>query len=82
LMDAEGGDPVEISADPQMMRRYDENLKSWQAEIERYCQGRSRTILRLIQAFQLKIWYSRQCASMGCCANSSLTHYKYSLFAW
>lgn len=45
LLDAEGGDPVEISADPQLLRRYEENLKSWQAEIERYCQGRSMTYI-------------------------------------
>jgi uncharacterized protein (DUF58 family) len=41
LLDAEGGEPVEISADPQVMKRYDEQLHAWQAEIERYCQGRN-----------------------------------------
>lgn len=41
LLDAEGGDPVEVSADPQLMRRYDESLRSWQGEVERYCSSHS-----------------------------------------
>jgi uncharacterized protein (DUF58 family) len=40
LLDAEGGAPVEITADLETLRRYDENLRSWQAEIESFCNGR------------------------------------------
>jgi uncharacterized protein (DUF58 family) len=41
LVDVEGGNPVEISADLEVLRRYRENLASWQAEIESFCSGRS-----------------------------------------
>jgi hypothetical protein len=37
LLDAEGSEPIEISADPDLLRRYDAGLQSWQAEIERMC---------------------------------------------
>lgn len=40
LLDAEGGEPVEISADLDLLRRYDESLRAWQAEIESFCSGR------------------------------------------
>ncbi len=40
LVDAEGGTAVEISADLDALRRYRENLTSWQAEIESFCSGR------------------------------------------
>jgi hypothetical protein len=40
LVDAEGGNPVEISADLDLLRRYRENLASWRAEIESFCAGR------------------------------------------
>ena len=40
LLDAEGGDPVEITADLETLRRYDESLRAWRAEIESFCSGR------------------------------------------
>jgi uncharacterized protein (DUF58 family) len=40
LVDVEGGAPVEISADLDTLRRYRENLTSWQVEIENFCNGR------------------------------------------
>lgn len=40
LTDVEGGPPVEISADLELLRRYSENLASWRAEIESFCNGR------------------------------------------
>jgi uncharacterized protein (DUF58 family) len=41
LLDAEGGDPIEITADLDVLRRYDDNLRSWRGEIESFCNGRS-----------------------------------------
>jgi uncharacterized protein (DUF58 family) len=41
LIDAEGGEPIEITADLDVLRRYDENLRAWRAEIESFCNGRS-----------------------------------------
>ena len=40
LLDAEGGAPVEISADLETLRRYDAGLRSWLDEIENFCTGR------------------------------------------
>lgn len=40
LLDAEGGEPVEITADLEALRRYDENLRAWRTEIETFCNGR------------------------------------------
>jgi hypothetical protein len=39
LLDSEGGQPVEISANPDLLRRYDAGLRAWQDEIERLCGG-------------------------------------------
>lgn len=40
LMDAEGGESVEITADLEALRRYEQSLQSWRAEIESFCNGR------------------------------------------
>jgi uncharacterized protein (DUF58 family) len=40
LLDAEGGAPIEITADLDVLRQYDDNLHSWRAEIENFCSGR------------------------------------------
>jgi len=40
LLDAEGGAPIEITADLDVLRQYDDNLQSWRAEIESFCSGR------------------------------------------
>ena len=40
LVNAEGGDPIEITADLDVLRQYDERLRSWRAEIESFCRGR------------------------------------------
>ncbi len=40
LVDAEGGEPIEITADLSALRQYEENLRSWRAEIESFCNGR------------------------------------------
>lgn len=45
LVDAEGGEPIEITADLDTLRRYDENLTQWREEIETFCNGRGMTYL-------------------------------------
>jgi uncharacterized protein (DUF58 family) len=40
LLDVESGEPIEISADAELLRRYDDGLRSWQEEIEQFCHGR------------------------------------------
>lgn len=40
LLDSEGGEPVEITADLETLQRYDEGLRAWRAEIEGFCSGR------------------------------------------
>jgi uncharacterized protein (DUF58 family) len=45
LTDLEGGPAVEISADLDLLRRYEENLRTWQAEIESFCSGRGMIYL-------------------------------------
>jgi uncharacterized protein (DUF58 family) len=40
LIDAEGGEPVEITADLDALQRYQESLSTWRAEIESFCNGR------------------------------------------
>lgn len=40
LVDAEGGVPVEITADVDMLRQYERNLQAWRSEIELFCRGR------------------------------------------
>jgi hypothetical protein len=45
LVDVEGGEPVEISADIGLIQRYRESLASWRAEIESFCNGRGMNYL-------------------------------------
>ncbi|MBC8161857.1 MAG: DUF58 domain-containing protein [Roseiflexaceae bacterium] len=45
LVDAEGGDPIEITADLESLRRYEQNLQQWRGEIESFCSGRGITYL-------------------------------------
>lgn len=45
LVDVESGNPVEISADLDLLRRYSENLASWRTEIESFCNGRGMVYL-------------------------------------
>lgn len=39
LIDAESGDQIEITADLDTLRRYDEHLNTWRADIETFCSG-------------------------------------------
>jgi uncharacterized protein (DUF58 family) len=39
LIDAEGGPPVDLTADVDLLRRYEESLRAWRDEIQTYCSG-------------------------------------------
>ena len=39
LIDAEGGQPVDLTADIDLLRRYEESVRSWREEIAAYCSG-------------------------------------------
>lgn len=54
LVDVEGGQPVEISADLDLLRRYREQLAEWRAEIETFCNGRSITYLPIDTALPVE----------------------------
>jgi uncharacterized protein (DUF58 family) len=41
LVDAEGGPPVDLTADLDLLQRYQQNLASWRNEISEYCNTRS-----------------------------------------
>ncbi len=40
LLDSESGAAVEITADDDLLRRYQENLTAWRSEVEAFCSGR------------------------------------------
>lgn len=40
LLDSETGVPVEITADDDLLRRYQANLTAWRSEVEAYCNAR------------------------------------------
>lgn len=40
LLDSETGTPVEITADDDLLRRYQANLAAWRSEVEGYCNAR------------------------------------------
>ena len=39
LLDAEGGLPVDLTADVDLLRRYEASLRSWREEVAAYCAG-------------------------------------------
>lgn len=45
LIDAEGGESIELTADLEAMRRYEENLQQWRGAIEAFCNGRNITYI-------------------------------------
>ncbi len=45
LLDSEGSEPVEITADLETLHRYNESLQAWRAEVEAFCTGRGMTYL-------------------------------------
>ncbi|NJK79552.1 MAG: DUF58 domain-containing protein [Chloroflexaceae bacterium] len=40
LIDSEGGGPIEITADDDMLRRYQREFNEWRNEVETFCNGR------------------------------------------
>jgi uncharacterized protein (DUF58 family) len=60
LVDAEGGEPIEISADLGLIQRYRENLESWRAEIESYCGGRGMNYLKVDTAVPVEEFVTSQ----------------------
>ncbi|NJN66202.1 MAG: DUF58 domain-containing protein [Chloroflexaceae bacterium] len=45
LLDSEGGPPVEVTADLDLLHRYQENLVAWRREVETFCATRSISYL-------------------------------------
>jgi uncharacterized protein (DUF58 family) len=45
LVDSESGRAVEITADADLLHRYEQNFASWRSEIESFCNGRGITYL-------------------------------------
>jgi uncharacterized protein (DUF58 family) len=39
LIDAEGGQPIDLTADLDLLRRYEANVRAWREEIATYCAG-------------------------------------------
>ena len=39
LLDSEGGQPIDLTADIDLLRRYEESLQAWRSEIAAYCSG-------------------------------------------
>ncbi|HNP73058.1 MAG TPA: DUF58 domain-containing protein [Kouleothrix sp.] len=40
LLDSEGSAAIEITADFEVLRQYDDHLRAWRAEVESFCSGR------------------------------------------
>ena len=40
LLDAEGSTPLEITADFEVLRQYDQHLREWRGQVESFCRGR------------------------------------------
>ncbi len=40
LVDAEGGPPVDLTADVDLLQRYEQQLSTWRAEVSDFCNGR------------------------------------------
>lgn len=45
LVDSESGQPVEITADSDLLTRYHQHFDAWRSEIEAFCNGRGITYL-------------------------------------
>ena len=54
LMDSEGGPAVEVTADPDLLQRYEYNLQAWQSEIENFCHGRRISYLQIDTAIPVE----------------------------
>jgi len=54
LMDSEGGSAVEVTADPDLLQRYEANLRQWQSEIADFCRGRRMSYLPIDTALPVE----------------------------
>lgn len=54
LIDSEGGPAVEVSADPDLLQRYETDLREWQSEIESFCHGRRISYLQIDTAIPVE----------------------------
>lgn len=54
LIDAEGGPPVDLTADIDLVRRYQRSLEQWRDEIGEYCNARSITYLPIDTSFPIE----------------------------
>ncbi len=39
LIDSEGGQPIDLTADVDLLRRYEQSLRQWREELLSYCSG-------------------------------------------
>jgi uncharacterized protein (DUF58 family) len=65
LVDRETGAPVEISADIGLLRRYRDNLREWQSEIEAFCNGRGIAYLNADTAVPVEEFFLSQMRRRG-----------------
>lgn len=54
LIDAEGGPPVDLTADVDLVRRYQRSLADWRDEIGEFCNARSITYLPIETSFPIE----------------------------
>jgi len=65
LIDVEGGESVEISADIGLIQRYRESLASWRAEIESFCNGRGMNYMAVDTAVPVEEFMLAQMRGRG-----------------
>lgn len=65
LVDVEGGQPVEISADLDLLRRYKQQLAEWQAEIESFCSARGMAYLPVDTSVSVEEFVMRRMRKRG-----------------
>jgi uncharacterized protein (DUF58 family) len=54
LLDAEGGPPVDLTADLDLVRRYQRSLEQWRDEIGEYCHARGISYLPIETSFPIE----------------------------
>ena len=65
LIDSESGLPIEISADPDVRRRYRESFLAWQEKIEHFCSGRGITFIRADSSVEIEEFFLSQMRRRG-----------------
>lgn len=54
LLDAEGGPPIDLTADVDLVRRYQRSLEQWRDEIGEFCNARNITYLPIETSFPIE----------------------------